>query len=202
MNPWRAAIRGWRVLVPVIVGGAAVQAATVVPETVPSLSWPFAVAVAVSFCAAAAALAFTVSATCQEPGRAVLRLRPALWVGSAQVVLTAVLLTMVAPIALPFVLLAGAVLLPPLASGASGRSWAGARVFRRHPVRATLLTLVTLVVVGLLWAAALLLGLFVTGVASAFLTWIAFGIAAALLLASWSALHRRPATRARLSRET
>lgn len=76
-------------------------------------------------------------------------------------------------------------------TAAAGLRAAG-RLVARHPIRFALLTLLTIAAVVLVWLAALLLGLFVTGWPAAALTWLLAGAAAALLVPAWHHLALRP----------
>lgn len=102
-------------------------------------------------------------------------------------------------IVLVLLALAGAApLLAPLASAASGclvaaasaglRPWRGLRVFRVRTTTAIAALVVSAVGLAAAWVVALLAGLFLTGVGGGIASWLAFGIAAALLLPWWTAL--------------
>jgi hypothetical protein len=96
---------------------------------------------------------------------------------------TAVLL----PPLLPLVLVAGCAVL------AAGGVVPAGSMAARHPVRFAVLAIVTLLIVLLGWVADLLLGLFVTGVPAAAVSWMVVGAAAVLLACQWQALASRPA---------
>lgn len=92
-----------------------------------------------------------------------------------------------------------AVVLPPLVPvviplGCAVVAGGGVRgaigVARRHPWRFTALALATLLAVVLAWAAALLLGLFVTGAPAAATTWVLAGAGSAVLIVAWNDLTR------------
>lgn len=80
-------------------------------------------------------------------------------------------------------------LLAGIAVGAAERSLLAP--LRRRPASAILLLVVSALALVLLAFAALLLGLFVAGWASALAVWLLTGAVLALLLAWWARLHRR-----------
>jgi hypothetical protein len=225
-----ALFSGWRVYVPVIVGNALVQAATVAPFATPAPTAVFVALTAASFVAFVVSVAFVTaqaaasstagvpaatgvlaaagvpaadgSATASTPapsaaaasapptdsGERMPFHRPALrtWITAT----VAVLVIALSAVLLPPVLI---VIVPVALIVLAGRGGvlSGFRAFAGHPVRAALLALASIVVVALLWIGALLAGFFITGVASAALTWLVFGCVAVLLLTAWRALNRQ-----------
>jgi hypothetical protein len=77
---------------------------------------------------------------------------------------------------------------PIVATGGFGGA---RRLVRRHPARVVLLVLITVLAAVLVWIAALLAGLFITGWVAAALTWLAAGAVAAILVHAWSRLASR-----------
>ena len=73
----------------------------------------------------------------------------------------------------------------------AGSPVAAARVVREHPVRSVLLALLTIALVVIGWAAALLCGLLLGGVVGSAATWLVAGVLAALVVLAWSRLALR-----------
>lgn len=182
--------------VPVIVIGAVIQAGTAASMATPAFSWWFSAMVAVSLASATCSLALTASTAAAHSNHPAHWPARAVWAAAALLVLATAWLAVLAPILVPFALLAGALLLTPIAAtpaDAAQRPWSGFHLFRARTAHAVALSLLTLAAIGALWLGALLLGLFVTGVVGAFAVWLIFGIAGTILLASWSGLlHEAP----------
>ncbi|WP_072806064.1 hypothetical protein [Rhodococcoides yunnanense] len=166
----------------IILVGAVIQALLVVGDPIPTQSWAFSLRVVAS----ASVLILLVWSTfgIVDDNRLTLRL--------LLVTIVAVFCGILAGILNPVLALVVAVIsLPVLAAAAAGPVHAVTRTIKAAPVR---------VFLGLAWAAvllivnaavALVLGFFVTGPAAAGLTWLAFGISAAVLAIYWASLHRR-----------
>ncbi len=196
MNVWRAVASGWRVHVPVVAGNAAVQALAVWPAATPAFSTLFVLLAVVSFGAFVVSLALVAAQARASAAATAFAWPPTgLTVTSAIVVLLAVGVSLLTAFVVPLVLLAALVALPG-AAATPARPFAGFRVFSTAPLRAILLALLTLVVIALLWVVALLLGLFVAGPFGAGFTWLVFGVVGVLLVAGWTGLVARAASRA------
>ncbi|MGA1836159.1 hypothetical protein VD659_04425 [Herbiconiux sp. 11R-BC] len=183
--------RSWRVTVPVVVGNALVQAATAWPFLTPGFAPGFLALVLVSFAALAAGAAL-VAAACTAVTEPRTRFRMPglrLWVTAAAAVLAIGLSAVVAAPLFVLTTSAAFVVLPSVAGGA--RAFSGFRAFARAPLRAIGLALLTVLVLLVLWLGGLLSGFFITGAASALLSWLGFGVAGVLLLGGWTALLRR-----------
>ena len=194
----RLIARAWPVLLVAVVVNALLQAVLVAPFVTPSFSILFVALFFASFVVLVAALAAVVAGL-RIAARGAGRGRPSWseWVASAAVVLAVALAslasTWLAPVAVMIAIIV-------LAGVALGHGAAGFAAFRHHPVRAILLTLVTLVVlvlVGPPGLGTLLAGFFITGWPGAALTWLGFGTAGTLLLIAWTALSFRSLSEAR-----
>lgn len=188
MSTWRIAARAWRVLVPVVLVNAVVQAFTVVFGLTPSIDVGFVLLALMSFVAltasltlvAAAAHAAAATRRFEWPGWSV-------WGGTALAMLAITAAGLASPLLVPVVAVLVLTVLPGLA--ARDQSWfAGLRMFRVAPVRASLLAVGSLLAVIVLWIVGLLLGFFVTGWISAIVTWLLFGATAAILVCAWSSI--------------
>ncbi|WP_378143804.1 hypothetical protein ACFJGV_10250 [Cnuibacter sp. UC19_7] len=185
------------VTVPVIVVNAAVQAVTVLPGTTPGLGMGFVLLTLVSFVSFSASAALLAAASLpalSAPGRRRLLLPVATWAAFAALVLAVALSSLVSPVLLPIVATVALVIAPGLASGAP-RPRSIARPFAATPLRAALLTIVSLLVTALGLVVALLVGFFIAGPWSALLTWLVLGGLAAALLHAWARLWARAAPR-------
>ncbi len=168
-----------------VLANAAVQTLLLIGDPVPAVDAWFAVALALSITALVVAVA-GVTAGVSGTGRGHLRAWPRVGLlGWALVltVVTAASAVLSPPLAL-VPLLAAIVLLPAaaVAAGVGAAFRLAARVFRRAPVRAASTLLGAVVLLGLAWLAALLLGFFATGWPASLATWIVFGAVGALLL--------------------
>jgi hypothetical protein len=184
--------RGWLVFAPTVVVNALLQAATGSVSGVPNVDWQFILAFLVSFLALVAATTLVVTAASPSVSRLG---RPTLLccVITAVVVAATALSTLVSPLLVPLFLLASAIALPALV-GRSGVPAAGLGVFRVAPGRSIALSIGTLLLIGVLWVGALLLGFFVTGFVAALLSWLAFGCAGVVLVVGWTSLQVRTRT--------
>jgi hypothetical protein len=184
-----AALRGWRVFVPVVVANAAIQAATTIPHETPAAATTFVMLAGVSFLALVGAVVLSVAqADASVAGSRFRWPRTRLWfAGIAAVLIVAGSSLVLGP--LPIVTGAVALAVLPALTG-----WAGAgatfRSMSRRPLPAAALALVTLVATSLLAAIALLSGVFLAGMVSAVVTWLVAGSASALLLCAWSTLAK------------
>jgi hypothetical protein len=169
----------------VVLGNAVVQALCVLPGATPAVDPLFLALLAASVLSLVAA-ATAVVALVGGPG--------ARWVRAlAAVVVALVIVGALAVVSSATVvpsLLVAVVLVSP-AGDPDATAWGGLRAFARHPVRAVLLAVLTLLAIVVLSVAALLLGFLVTGWLGSLLTWIVVGAAAALLVRAWAGLVRR-----------
>ncbi|UFS60811.1 hypothetical protein [Subtercola endophyticus] len=192
MSTAQLILRGWRVYVPVVVVNAAIQAASVAPFATPAPSLLFVALVAASFLGFAASLILVVAQAAATAAHETFR-RPSLRLciaGLVAVTVIAASAVLFTPVVIVTLTLA-AIILPSIAAGPTARDSAGFAVFARHPVRAVGLTIVTLVVLVILWIGALLSGFFLTGIPSAALTWLVFGVFAVIVACAFTALNRR-----------
>jgi hypothetical protein len=195
----RGAWRGWRVVVPVVVVNALVQALLVLPDPIPGQSAYAGVLAAVSFVALLVA-ASLLSASALESvlgrvhwGAAAARARRssgwfALWfvVWVAVGALGIVLWTWPGLLWLaltPYLLLAAA-------DGRRDAIVADVRAIVARPVRWLVTTLIVGVAAGLAWLLGVVTGFFVDGAAGSALTWFWFGLLGAWFLATWAAVYR------------
>lgn len=186
MTTVRAVLAGWRVFLPVVLLTAVAQALLVLADPVPAVGWSFAGLALASFAVVVAAITLIAAAGAG-------RVRPVLPAWVAGLGLVAAAAAVLSPWLAPPLLLAGALVLPPVADGAPRPVRTAFRAFRLMPARAVAGLLVLLVVAVLSWAAALLSGLLVTGPLSAALTWLWFGVLAVLVLGWSTGLYRRAA---------
>lgn len=184
--------RGSRARRTILIGGAVVAEAVAQAALVAlNAAWPEGAALVVILSAVVAVAGLAAVLTVlgdREPRpdrRAPVR---ALVVAAVAVVLVAVG-DVLNPIAGAVVAVVVMPLLAGIAVGATGRSLLAP--FRRRPASAILLLVVSALALVLLAFAALLLGLFVAGWASALAVWLLTGAVLALLLAWWARLHRR-----------
>ena len=180
--------RGWPVFFAVVVGNAAVQALTSLPQATPGPGVVFVLLAAASAIALVLSLAMVVARmrSAADAGAPAWR-----WTDGVVALAAVIVVALAGLVSSWLVTPAIAVVLIVLAGVAVGRGAAGFAAFRRTPGRAILLLLATLAGVGLLWLGALLLGFFVTGWLAAGLASFSFGIAVVLLLCGWTALARR-----------
>ena len=188
MRTWRIAGRAWRVLVPVVLGNAVVQAVTVAFGLTPAIELAFVLLALLSFAALTASLAVIAGAA---HAAATTRGSPWpgwwLWAGAALAIIAITASGLVSPLLVPVVIVLVLIILP----GVAARDHSGIaalRMFRAAPVRASLLAVASLLAAIILWLVGLLLGFFVTGPVSAFLTWLVFGATAAILLCAWTSI--------------
>ena len=185
---------GWLVALGTVVVGAAAQAATAVPG-LGTASTPVLVADAVvSVVVLVLELALLAWAARAIVHRTPLGRVPGtvlLWSVVVVVVLAAV--GIVVAFAVPLDLVAALRVLPAASRG-ERNALRGFRVFRRTPVRAVVAAVVTVLLTGLAWVAALAAGLFLTGALGGFAMWLVLGVLLALLLIWWTRLAARAGT--------
>lgn len=167
-------------LVPVVVGNAAVQAALVAGNPAPLPSPVFVLAVVASFVVLVLAVAFTITAPRLPRTRVLL--------SSTAAVLAVVGFSLLTPLLVP---VGVALVLLVLPAAAVGRPLSGFVVFRRGPVRTVLAVIAAMALVVLGWVVALLLGFFVTGVVASALTWLCFGVTGVVLITWFGLRYRR-----------
>lgn len=179
VGAWRAAAAGWRVVLPVVVLHAAVQALLVAGDPVPTTAPGFLGLLVASVLAVAVAgwlLAWRVRAVVD--GRA--RPTPRALLGW----LLGVVLVAAAAVVHPLAGALAVVVALPVLAGAAG-------ALRRHPARALVTAVLTVLALAVTWVVSLLLGLLVTGPLGAGATWSWTGLVGAVLLGAWSALRAR-----------
>ncbi len=170
----------------IVVLNAVVQALTVLGDPVPVASLAFAGSVALSVGAIAVSAWAVVTVVYGARWR---------WVGLAWMLGTVILaaaLSILSPFLAPIAIVLGLIVVPGVVAGDGPLG--GFRAFRTHPVRHSfgVVGVIALIVVG--WAAALVLGLFVTGFAGALATWLLFGALGALVVAGWRERSRHSLT--------
>jgi hypothetical protein len=196
---WRATASGWRVFVPAVLVNAAVQAALVASDPVPGASWTFALLVAASAGAVLVTVALVTSAALAavdgRPRTAVAsaRQRPGVVAWAAGIGALAIAGGVLAFWIAPLLLLVAVPVLPAAAAGARNPVRDGFGGVGRHPVHYLFGGLVLLVLAVVSWVVALVLGLFVTGMIGAALTWVWFGVVLVLVLC-WSCSSYRRGT--------
>lgn len=176
------------VVVITIVATAALQAVLVALAGIPSSDAGYMLMAAASLAVAVAATGVlsTAIAAGVEPERDLHRAFPtgATWGWSALVAVGAFLAAILLPVLVPVVLVFGLVSLPAVASARHAST--GFRALQRNAMRSAVAALISVVIVSLGWVVSLVLGLFVTGWLGAAITWLAFGLLAAVLLAWWT----------------
>ncbi len=192
---WRALARGARVFAPVIVLNAVVQIALIADDPTPDSGWRFALLAAGSAASILCATVLVAGAAnaAVDLGAAVRWRQRALpllsWTAGAGFAAAAAAVLL--PLAAPVLLLAGALLLPAAAAGHRNAAGPTLRALRRQWLRYLLSALGFMVAAVVSWVVALLLGLFVTGLAAAGLVWLWFGAMAALWCCVFAAAFRR-----------
>jgi len=200
VGSWRRLGRAWATVAAAAVLIAVVQAATVAPALTPAPAPAFvALAVGSGVVVVLGVAAVAAALRAAGSGRAAAWPSPALVGWSLAIVVAALALALVTPLLTPLGLLVGLWTLPAVAAGAG--PLAGLRVFRRHPVRAALASIVALVLMAVGWIAALLLGFFVPGALCAVLPWLAWGAIGGLLLSRSTAIGATAGTAATAAAE-
>lgn len=139
MTTVRAVLAGWRVFLPVVLLTAVAQALLVLADPVPAVGWSFAGLALASFAVVVAAITLIAAAGAG-------RVRPVLPAWVAGLGLVAAAAAVLVPWLAPPLLLAGALVLPPVADGAPRPVRTAFRAFRLMPARAVAGLLVLLVV--------------------------------------------------------
>lgn len=191
MSAWALLARTWRVWVPVVLTNTVVQALLVAPFVTPAASVPFVALVLAAIAGIVGGLALVGASL--RAALAGSRAGLPSWIETLAVLLLVLAVSGSALVAAWLVIpaIAIAAIMLPAVFGIAGRSAWGFAIFARAPLRSILLTVLTLALAALLWFAALMLGFFVTGWVGAALTWLAFGVVGALVLAAWFATPRR-----------
>ncbi|MFN8167907.1 MAG: hypothetical protein U0S36_03890 [Candidatus Nanopelagicales bacterium] len=195
----RGLVRGWRVVLPVVVLGALAQALLVWPNPVPGQSWWSYAAGAVSYVlllVVGALLAASALLSVHGPvhwGPAVAHARRsagwfALWATVWVAVAAAGLTLWTWPGLLwlavtPYLLLAAS-------DGRRGALLDDLRAIAARPGRWLLTTVLLVLVCAVAWMIAAIIGFFGGVVLDALLTWLVLGLLGAWFLASWAALWR------------
>ena len=170
----------------VVLANAVVQALCVIPGATPSVAPLFLALLAasvLSLVAAATAVVVLVGGAGARWLRALAAVVLALVIVGVLAVLSSATLIPAALVAFVFVSPAG---------NPDATAWSGPRAFVRHPVRAILLAVATLVALVVLAVGALLLGFFLNGWLGSFATWVVVGAVAAVLARAWARLAVRP----------
>lgn len=195
IGTWRGCVRGARVVLPVVIVGALVQALLVVGDPTPEGAWGFALRVVVSGLAMVVALWLTVGAAATavdvDERFSIPSIR--LLIGVTAAVVVGALAGVLSPI-LPIVVAAAG--LPLLSALAVRPRTAAFRTVTYSPGRALLGFFWVAVLFFVNWVIALVLGFFVDGPVAAALTWAVFGLSTAILATYWAVLHRRALTQA------
>ncbi len=195
----RGAWRGWRVVLPVVVLNAVVQALLVLPDPIPgqsSYAGVLAVASFVALLVTAALLTASALESVLGPvhwGAAAARARrSAAWFALWFVVWVAVGAVGLALWTWPGLLWLAVTpyLLLAASDGHRGAIVAGLRAIAARPVRWLVTTLIVGIVAGVAWLLGAVTGFFVGGAVGSALTWFWFGLLAAWFLAAWAAVYR------------
>jgi len=190
-GPWRTLAHGAPALAITVAANAAIQALLVALEPGLALSL---LGVLLAVLSAAALLTASVAmwrTAARAPGGSTSSGVGALILRCTAVGAVAALAAVLLPYLVPIVIALGCAVV------AAGGFRPSIALAARHPVRLTVLAVVTVIVVVLIEIVALLVGLFVTGWPAAAATWLAAGIAAAILISHWQSLAARPSPRPR-----
>lgn len=189
---WRGCRRSARVVSPVVIVNALVQALVVVGDPTPGGTWGFALRVGASGLAMILALWMIVGASAAAVDAGAVSMTPPtrLLSGATVAVVLGVLAGVLSPV-LPVVVAAVAM---PLLTALAARP----RAHALHTVkcgrgRALLGAFWVALLFIVNWVIALLLGFFIGGPVSAALSWVVFGFSASILASHWAVLHRRAA---------
>jgi hypothetical protein len=195
----RVAVGSWRVVLPVVVLAAAVQAVLVVPDAVPGQSAAAAILAVVSFLVVALELVLVVATVLESvdggarwPAVLALAARRgwvvALWLLGWLVVVSVGLALWIVPGVL-VVLLTPYLFLAAM-DGRGNALGADLAAIRARVGRWLVTSIASGVLVGGAWLGAALGGFFVPGPASAFVVWLWFGLLGSWLLATWAVVYR------------
>jgi hypothetical protein len=195
----RGAWRGWRVVLPVVIGNALLQAALVLPDPVPGQDWFAAPLAAASYLVLLVTAALLTASALEAVlgsvhwpavlGRARrsagwFALWSAVWAGAAAVGLIFWTWPGLLWLALtPYVLVAAS-------DGRRGALLADLRAILSRPWRWLVTTLLIAVVAAVAWIIAATIGFFGGVVLDAALTWFWLGLLGAWFLAAWAAVYR------------
>jgi hypothetical protein len=196
----RGVWRGWRVVLPVVVGNALVQALLVLPDPIPGQSAYAGVLAALSFLVlllGAALLAASALESVHGPVRwapAGARSRRSLgwfavWFVGWVVVLAVGLALWTWP-GLLWLALTPYLLLAASDGRRAGAATTDLRAILARPVRWLVTTIVVGVVAAIAWLLAAVTGFFVGGALGSAVTWFWYGLLAAWFLAAWAAVYR------------
>ena len=190
---WRAVARGARVFLPALLGLVAVQVLLLLSNPVPALNWGFVALTVGSLLAVVLATTLSASAAVAavSGGPSGIRTVPAVF---GWALLTGLLTAVVAVAELPLtpvVLLLAIPGLPALAAGQPVMT--GYRRIARLPWHYLFAALLTVALMVLSWALALVLGVFLTGLLAAAALWLWLGVCLIVLLCLFSSLYRRAA---------
>lgn len=195
----RGVVRGWRVVLPVVVVGALLQALLVLPNPLPGLSAYAGVLAAASFLVLLVSASLLTASGLEAVDGSVRwaaawsrARRSAGWFA-----LWFVVLVLVAAVGLMLWTWPGLVwlaltpyVLPAASDGRRGALLADLRALAARPGRWLVTTLLVAAVCGVAWLLGAVTGFFVGGAVGAAITWLWFGVLGAWFLASWSALWR------------
>lgn len=176
------------IVAPTIVVTAALQAVLVALAGIPSSDIGYMLMAAASLAVAVASTGVLATAIAAgvEPDRGLHRAFPtgSTWGWAALVAVGAFLAAILLVVVMPVILVFGLVTLPAVA--AARHPLTGLRALRVNAMRSAVAVLSSVVIVSLGWVASLLLGLLAAGWLGAAITWLAFGVLAAVLLAWWT----------------
>lgn len=191
--------RAWRVLIPVIVVNAVVQALILLPGTLPYLSLPFVVLAVIGFVVMVIS-AGLVAATMLRPrgqaarlGEAARVVKDRLWpLLLWSVVLIALVTVGLSLYVVPglLVLAASPFLLLAVVDG-QRRPWVvNLRVIAARWARWLVTVVVMAAICAVLWLFSALDGFFVTGAPAALIGWLVLGLVASWFLTAWALVYR------------
>lgn len=182
--------RGWPVMLAAVLGNAAAQALLILGQPATALDPRFVLRVIGSILALMVAGWLIVSAAGAAAEGRPFRfggVPSLLW--TVGVIVVAAGSWILSPFAVPFVLVIGMLLLP--ASGGPNVLRSALGVVRHHPWRTLFAALLTIVLSAVVWVLGLITGFFVTGPLGTFLAWVVAGLAVAIAVAVWTAIHHR-----------
>lgn len=191
--------RTWRVLVPVVIVNAAVQALLVLPGTLPYLTWSFALLALIGFAAMVVSYGLVAAAMLQAVDGPVawgpvLRAVRDCWRG---LTLWSVVLLLAVTIGLALYVVPGILVLAltpyvllAVVDGRSGPWRTNLRTIRRRWGRWIVTVVAMIAVSAVLWLLAALDGFFVTGAPAALLGWLVLGLVAGWFLCAWALVYR------------
>ena len=186
----RGGSSGWLIALIAVVVTAMVQALLTRVPTDPGWSAAFVGLAVVSFADAALGLWLVASgiATTVRRNQAS-TIRGVAW--TVALLLVVVAAGVFVPLAVPVVVVPVGWLLAAVALGEPKPVRAAVRALRAAPGRHVLVALATVVLAGLAWLVALVLGVLLPGLIGDAGTWLWFGLTAMVVLRMWCGLHRR-----------